>query len=42
MAGPDPGVAKRGRWRVVVLALVFALLSHGCLIAAISLTRSPF
>lgn len=42
MAGPGPGDARRGRWRLVVLALAFALLSHGCLVAAISLTRSPF
>ena len=37
-AGNDP---RRGRWRVAVLALVFALVSHGCFIVATSLTRSP-
>jgi hypothetical protein len=42
MTGPDAGDPKAGRWRVAVLALVFALLAQGCLIAAVSLTRDPF
>jgi hypothetical protein len=37
-AGKDP---QSGRWRVAVLALVFALVSHGCFIVSTSLTRSP-
>jgi hypothetical protein len=34
-------VQPPGRWRVALLAIVFALVSHGCFILAISLTRSP-
>ena len=42
MERPDPGDPIVGRWRVVVLALMFALLAQGCFIAAVSLTRNPF
>jgi hypothetical protein len=42
MADPDAGDPRSGRWRVAVLAVVFALVSHGCLMMATSLTRSPF
>ncbi len=41
MASPDPGDPRLGRWRVVGLALAFALVAHGCLILATSLTQSP-
>ncbi len=41
MASPDTGDPSRGRWRVVVLAVTFALLSHGCFMLATSLTVNP-
>lgn len=42
MAHPDDdGGVRPGRWRVVVLAFMFAFLSHGCLMLTVSLTRSP-
>ena len=42
MANPDGTQPRPRRWRVVVLSIVFALLSHSCFIAATSLTKSPF
>ena len=42
MADPGSRDPRSGRWRVAVLAVVFALLAHGCLVMATSLTRSPF
>jgi hypothetical protein len=42
MAHPDGTQPRPRGWRVLVLAILFALLSHGCFIVATSLTRSPF
>lgn len=42
MADPAAGDPRSGRWRIAVLAIVFALASHGCLVFATSFTRSPF
>jgi hypothetical protein len=42
MEGPDPDIPRPGRWRVIVLAALFALLAHGCFIAATSLSVDPF
>jgi hypothetical protein len=41
MAKPNGIDPRQGRWRVALLAIVFALVSHGCFILATSLTRSP-
>jgi hypothetical protein len=42
MPSPETGGPSVGRWRVVVLAMVFALLAQGCFVAAVMLTRNPF
>jgi len=38
----DPDRTNEAGGRVVILALVFALFAHGCLVAATSLSMDPF
>ena len=42
MTPRDGGDPSLGRWRNVVLALVFALLSHGFYQFVVEFTWSPF
>lgn len=42
MADPEDDKPRSGGWRVVVLAALFALLAHGCFVAAVSLSVHPF
>jgi hypothetical protein len=42
MASHDADGPRSGGRRVVVLAALFALLAHGCFVAAISLSVHPF
>jgi hypothetical protein len=42
MRDPDTAGPKAGSRRAVFLALAFALVAHGFLILAVSLTRHPF
>ena len=42
MADPDAGIPRSGRWKVIILAALFALFAHGCFIAATSLSVDPF
>ena len=42
MTEPESNGPREVRRRTVVLALAFALVAHGFLILAVSLTRHPF
>ena len=42
MASPEPDMPRGSRWRMIVLAALFALFAHGCFIAATSLSVNPF
>lgn len=42
MKDPEMSSPKSGRGRIVVLAALFALFAHGCFVAAVSLSVSPF
>ncbi len=42
MTDPDENEPRSGGTWVVVLAALFALLAHGCFVAAVSLSVHPF
>jgi hypothetical protein len=42
MTGPGEGGTQPGRWRLAILAGLFALIAQGCFVLATELSRNPF